>query len=151
MKKTGLLILFVIGALTCSFGQSRVGGGFAYGTEVEEFGLNVNGEFFFKDNLAVSPGFIYFFAEDPFNWWELNANLHIYFAEGSAVSAYGLGGINLATLGFDGNSNTEFGLNLGVGTNFDINSAVTPFTQIRFVIGDADQAVFSFGVRFDLN
>ncbi|MDX1628036.1 MAG: hypothetical protein R3345_05020, partial [Fulvivirga sp.] len=71
------------------------------------------------------------------------------------VTAYALGGLNLATIGFDNpfgddDSNTELGLNLGIGTNFNINSSVMPFAQLRFVIGDADQAVLSFGVKFNI-
>ncbi|MEM7107403.1 MAG: outer membrane beta-barrel protein [Bacteroidota bacterium] len=157
MKKITLLIVFVLCSVAYVNAQSRIGGGFAYGTEIEEFGIQVNGEFFLKSDLAIAPDFNYFFAEDPVSFWTINADVHYYFSESGAVSLYGLGGFNLATISVDSdlagsdNSSTEFGVNLGIGANFDINAAITPFTQLKFVISDFDQAVLAFGVRFPLN
>ncbi|MEM8569095.1 MAG: outer membrane beta-barrel protein [Bacteroidota bacterium] len=155
MKKTILSIILCLFSVAFVQAQSRIGGGFAYGTEIEEFGIQVNGEFFLKDDLAIAPDFNYFFAEDPLNFWTINADVHYYFSESGAVSLYGVGGFNLATISVDSNldddSRTEFGVNLGIGANFDINSSVTPFTQLKFVLSDFDQAVLAFGIRFDLN
>ncbi|MEQ8475038.1 hypothetical protein [Fulvivirga sp.] len=150
MKKVILLSLLLVGCFT-SYSQTRLGGGLSYGTDVEELGLNLNGEFFLKSNLALSPEFNYFFIDGPGSFWTINADGHFYFNRSSQASFYGLGGINLATAGFDGNTDTELGVNLGAGANFELNKSVTPFAQLKFVVGNADQAVFSFGVRFDLN
>ena len=157
MKKISLVVLFAltVGVFTAQ-GQTRIGGGFAYGTDVEEFGLNLNGEFFLKDNLALSPELNIFFIEGDNGFWTINADAHFYFAGSSAASVYGLAGLNLSTFKFErfngeDETDSELGLNLGIGSNFDINSAITPFAQFKFVINDYDQAVLSFGIRYDLN
>ncbi len=156
MKRILLLAVcvFAIGTLSTN-AQTRLGGGFAYGTDVEEFGLNLNGEFFLKSNLAISPELNFFFVEGDNGWWTINADGHFYFAGSSAASVYGLAGLNLTTFSFErpngeDDSDTELGLNLGIGSNFDINSVVTPFAQFKFVINDYDQAVLSFGIRVDI-
>lgn len=150
MKKIILSVLVICCSVLLVKGQSRVGGGFAYGTDINEFALNVNGEFFLKDNLAIGPELNYFFTE-PGSFWTLNADAHFYLLASGAASLYALAGLNFATASFSGNSNSELGLNLGGGANFDINSSITPFGQLKFVLNDFDQAVFSFGIRVDLN
>lgn len=153
MKKNILLVVgvFII-SIVSTHAQTRVGGGFSYGTDVEEFGLNFNGEFFLKDNLAISPEINIFFIEGDGGFWTINADGHFYFAGSSAASVYGLAGLNLATASFElpngeDESETELGLNLGIGSNFDINSVVMPFVQFKFVVSDFDQAVLTFGIR----
>ena len=157
MKKLLLLGIFIVGALNAQ-AQARIGGNLVYGTEIEDLGIGVNGEFFIQDNLAVAPGFNYYFADDPVTFWEFNANVHYYFSESNAISVYALGGLNLAHIAIDFDSpfiddrdDNELGVNLGIGANFDIQSSVTPFADFRFVLSDYDQAVFTFGLRFDLN
>ncbi|MEQ8927531.1 MAG: hypothetical protein RLO81_17075 [Fulvivirga sp.] len=156
MKKTFLLALFLTIAVS-AMSQRRIGGNLVYGTEIEELGIGVVGEFFFKNDLSISPSFNYYFAEDPLNFWELNVNLNYYFAESGSVSAYALGGLNLARISIDSGvlgperSDTELGLNIGAGANFDVGGSVVPFTELRFVLSDFDQAVFAFGVKFPLN
>jgi len=153
MKKILLTtVVLLIAVASTSFAQSRFGAGLVYGTEVEAIGVGVHGEFFLNDKVALAPGFNYFFADDPLTWWEVNANANYYFTSSGAASVYGLAGLNLATIGIDtplfDDSTTELGLNLGVGANFDINASVMPYTQLRFVVGDADQVALGFGLKF---
>lgn len=157
MKKILIIAsLCLVVGLSNSLAQSRLGGNFAYGTDVEEFGLGINGEFFLKNDLSIAPGFNYYFTEDPLTFWELNANVNYYFVSSGSAALYALGGLNLATASvdlpepFDDDSSTELGLNLGIGANFDINSSILPFTQLRLVVGDASQAVLEFGVKFGI-
>lgn len=156
MKKILIIAsLCLIAGLSDSFAQSRLGANFAYGTDIEEFGIGINGEFFLKSDLAIAPGFNYYFTEDPITFWEMNANVNYYFVSSGSAALYGLGGINLSTVSVDlpepfDNSSTELGLNLGIGANFDINSTILPYTQLRLVLGDNSQAVLSFGVKFGI-
>ncbi len=155
MKKQ-ILLLIAVGCLSfTSYSQSKIGGNLVYGTEIEELGIGIVGEFFLKNDLSLAPGFNYYFADDPISFWELNANINYYFSESSSVSVYGLAGLNLARISIDNGfgedrSDSELGVNIGIGANFDINSSVEPFTEFRYVIGDFDQAVFAFGLKFPL-
>jgi len=155
MKKALLLLLLVAGSLT-TYAQSVVGGGLAYGTDIEEPGIFVEGEFYVKSNFSIAPDIIIYFVDDApgvnRGFWEFNANINYYFTEGSA-QVYGIGGLNYATAtvdidGFGKNSNSELGINLGIGSNFDINSSIMPFAEFKFTISEFDQAVLKFGLKY---
>jgi len=158
MKKV-LLILFV-GTLV-SFGaeaQTRLGAGLAWGSDVDDLGLGINGEFFVKDNISINPGIILYFEDNGAfqdrDWWELNINGNFYFASEGSVDFYGVGGINLTTRSIksqgERDSDTELGINLGIGANFNTNGSLIPYTQLKYIAGNYDQAVLFFGIKFPL-
>jgi outer membrane protein X len=132
-----------------TFAQNKLGVFLGYGSEVEEVGIGVNGEFGINDKMAISPSFVYWFPPaDGVSWWELNGNLNYYFQE----KFYGLVGLNFFHFNYDylDVSDTEVGLNLGVGYNFDTGGKVIPFGEAKFVLSDADQLALLFGIRFTL-
>lgn len=152
-------LIFALAAFDIS-GQAKVGGGLGFGTEVESLGLGINAEFpTANSDIIISPSFILFFP-DAGNFWELNGNVNYVFSR-SAATVYGILGLNIARAGTDdidtpigtieGQSNTELGLNLGVGVNFDISSNLTPFAEMKYAISDFDQLVIFGGVRFPIN
>lgn len=142
--------------------DNRFGVMLAYGTEIENIGLGINADFPVAENLTIAPSFIYYFPKDYFggdmNWWELNADANYYFVENESLGFYGLAGLNYSHVSFDfdspmgsvDSSDGEFGVNLGVGANFNIQSSVTPFAQLKYVIIDGSQLVIAAGVRFRL-
>lgn len=101
-------------------------------------------------NLTIVPSFVYYFPDDPFNYWEINGDV-LYAFEVSAdtpVLPFAFGGLNFASFGIDGgNSNTEIGLNLGGGIKFRAES-VEPFAGAKFQIGDIDGFVIFGGIGF---
>ncbi|MEM6831471.1 MAG: hypothetical protein AAGA66_10020 [Bacteroidota bacterium] len=162
MKKNiiTLAILLLLGvAAFPSLGQAKVGAGLGFGSEVESLGIGINGEFpTANSRIIISPSFILFFP-DVINFWELNGNMNYVFSRSSAT-VYGILGLNIARAGFDdistpfgtveGQSDTDLGLNIGVGVNFDIGSNVTPFAEMKYAISDFDQLVIFGGVRFPI-
>lgn len=169
MKKITLALLFAIGCLTLNAQQKydddddrkrgfRFGVGLSYGSEVEEFGLHLNAEFFLSRGVSLSPEFNYFFLDDRHSFWTFNIDGHYYFSGSQAASLYGLLGLNFANYvhdhrndNFDGkgdDTDSSVGLNLGIGANFHINARVVPFAQFKFVASEFDQAVLTFGIRF---
>ncbi len=137
----------------------RVGVGLGWGSEIEELGFGVNAEFFLNDKISLNPGFIFFLVDDgPFdnqNFWTMNINANYYFAQEGSVDFYGLGGLNLSTYSWKSNgekdSNTELGINLGIGANFDVGGTVQPYAEMKYVLGDYDQLVLFFGAKIDIN
>ena len=128
----------------------KIGVMLGYGTEVEELGLGINGEFSINEKVSISPSFVYWFPEDPISWWEFNANVNYYFTKAGSADFYGLAGINLFGYKYDGDGQSEVGLNLGAGANFNIGKNWEPFTELKFVIGDADQLGLFFGAKFKI-
>ena len=114
--------------------QTTIGGGIAYGTEIENVGILINGQYFIMDQLAISPDFTYYFPKKitddfSFKWYEINANANYYFNPEATTKFYGLGGINFSIVtvpsfnlaGFgstDNASSSNIGLNLGGGVDF---------------------------------
>ncbi|MEJ2005442.1 MAG: outer membrane beta-barrel protein [Cyclobacteriaceae bacterium] len=158
MKK--VLLTLIIGccfALT-SEAQTRLGAGLAWGSDVDDLGLGINGEFFVKDNISINPGLILYFEDngryDDRDWWEINVNGNFYFATEGSVDFYGVGGINLTTRsiksGGERDGDTELGVNLGIGANFNTNGSILPYTQFKYIAGNYDQAVLFFGIKFPI-
>lgn len=140
--------------------QSRVGAFLAYGSEVENLGIGVNGEFYFNDQITLVPSFIFYMTDDTpainSTIWEMNLNGQVYFASEQTALIYGFAGLNYTHLKYkfkltDTTSRDgELGINVGIGADFDIDSAILPFAQVKYVISDFDQLVISGGVRFKL-
>jgi len=160
MKKATIRIFLIIGMIGFIstqdiFAQKRVGGGFSWGSEVDDVGININAEIFLKDNIAISPNFIYYFVGSNLTWWELNGDVHYYF-QGGDTGVYGIGGLNITHFAFDipflgiSVSDSEFGLNLGAGYSFGLEGPIIPFGEVKYIISNLDQLVLSAGIRIGL-
>lgn len=135
----------------------RVGAGLAYGTEIEELGLQLNGYYGLDqvlEGLRVGAEFTYFLVEDPVTFWTLDLNGHYRFLPPGPFGAYAIAGIDIARISVDlgplvgDGSETEIGLNLGVGAEYAVVENVELFGELKYVISDYDQAVIAIGGRF---
>jgi len=163
MKK-GLMFFTLIGALALSNGvwaQTKVGGFFGYGSDVDQWGIGGIAEFGLNDKWAISPSLLFYFAESnsnyKYSWYEFNVNANYYFFKEGVANLYGIGGLNYIVskskekFGDENStSNGELGLNLGMGSNFDIGKKILPFVEMKFVLGEADQLGIFFGVKYSL-
>ncbi|WP_370089783.1 hypothetical protein [Ekhidna sp.] len=154
MRKLILSLILITLISLSTQAQSRVGAGLAYGSQIESAGIGVNGEFAASDQINVAPSFIYYFKKNNVTWWELNGNINYIFSENNAT-IYGIAGLNLTGFkvdtGFGSASDSELGLNLGIGANFDAGGSLIPFAEAKYVLGNADQLSLFGGVRFPLN
>ena len=158
MKKllTSAFILFLsFGIHTAATAQISVGGGLAYGENIEEIGLKLDGIYVINEEFRAGADIIYYFTEDGITFWELNLNGNYLFVEEEDLVVYALGGLNYARQSFDidgmnNPSNSEIGLNIGAGLEYDLDFAkLTP--EIKYALSDFDQLVFSVGLRFPIN
>ncbi len=151
--------------------QITMGGGLAYGSEIENVGINITGQYFMKDNIAIEGSFTYYIpksfgsilvlgADYSIKWYEINVNANYYFMEGK-IKPYGLAGLNYSIIsiptfinfGSDltNESSSKIGLNIGGGVDFDLGKKIIPFAQLKYVVGDFDQLQILAGARFILN
>jgi len=158
MKKLLFLVFSVVLCLFAaqSVSAQKIGGFLAYGSQIESLGIGVNGEFDLSQKLTLSPSFVFFFPKNNFTWVDLNGNVNYYFLK-EGVDFYGLVGLNLAILSYNGNdqfiqnnTNSELGINLGIGTNFDVGQNFKPFVEMKYVLSDADQFAVFFGLKFNV-
>lgn len=157
MKRTIKLAFLLFGIIflysTSTHAQDyKLGGGLAYGSEVEAIGIQFGGVYLFNEEISGAADFTVFFP-DNYDWWELNINAHYGFYAEDDISVYGLAGLNYATIEVDlgppfgSNSDSELGLNLGGGAEFGLDFADL-YTELKYVLSDADQLVISAGLRF---
>lgn len=159
MKKllsiTGLVLGIIFFTNTSVLAQNdfKLGAGLAYGSEVEAIGIQAGAVYDFTEEISGAADFIVFFP-DNYDWWELNVNGHYRFLAEDNVMVYGLAGLNYATLSVDvpgggSFSDSELGLNLGGGAEFGLDFA-NLYTELKYVVGNADQLAISAGLRFAL-
>lgn len=141
----------------------RIGALVGYGSEIESFGVGVNAEFPILKNLTVSPSFVFYLPNDDelikTNAFEFNANANYYFVATDVFGVYGLAGVNYTHVktdidfGFLGDvsaSEGKVGLNLGVGTNFNVGGRLLPFAEVKYILSDFDQFLVAAGMKFNL-
>ena len=91
MKKLVAVVAFIVFMISAADSSAQKLGVFlGFGTEVEELGIGVSGEFNINDKVSIAPSFIYWLPEDPISWWEINGNVNYYFATGGSANFYGL-------------------------------------------------------------
>ena len=165
MKKVilGACLLMVLALATPVYSQidNRVGPMISFtGGDFDETGLGVVGEFGVAQKVSIAPQFILYFPGNDVSLFELNFNANYYFFNQDVFELYGLGGLNFARAGYkytdingdtQKDSNSELGLNLGIGTNFQFGKKFVPFAEFRFTIGDYSQVALGLGVKFNLN
>ena len=154
----GVLLLIGIGSTATA--QIQLGGGLAYGTEIENIGIQVGGTYAINDEIRAAADIVYYFTGEDvpgvdFNWLEINANGHYMFVDEEDLDFYALGGINFTRLSYDfpnneffdlDDSQTEVGLNVGAGLEYAVNFG-NLYAEVKYVLSDADQLVLSGGVR----
>ena len=153
MKKYLLLPILALAFFTStqSFAQLSAGAGIAYGTEIEEIGVQVRGIYQITDVWRAGGDIIFWLdGEDDISIWELNLNAHYAFLNSGSTILYALAGLNIVTvkveiLGEDV-SDSETGINLGAGAQIPFTDNLSGFAELRYVLGDADQLVVAGGV-----
>ncbi|TNE35164.1 hypothetical protein EP342_01995 [bacterium] len=139
--------------------QTKVGGGFAYGTDIKKPAIQVEADIDINAPITIAPDFKYYFTDEFVTFWEINANVHYVVSEKNDIGLFLLGGLNLASqsvsfnLGpFGGSSsisNTEIGLNLGVGADFKVSSFyITP--EVKYVLSSYNQLVIGVSAMFPI-
>lgn len=152
MKKLIFTLLLTGAVVITSQAQETIGAGLAYGSEIENLGIGINAEFDLNEQIDISPSFIYYFKNNNVSMWELNGNINYIFSD-SGPTFYGIAGLNITGIKVDAGvfgdrSDSEVGLNLGVGASFAQSGSVIPFAEAKYVLSNFDQLSILGGVRF---
>lgn len=128
-----------------------------------DFGIGGRAVFGLESLFPGTPldgivSFDYYFPSHPSgtsaHFWEINGNLayRLRVPARSSFRPYLGGGLNIAhssaTVAGVSGSSTDADLNILGGTTFRVQGELTPFLEIRGVVGNANQVVFTGGVRF---
>ena len=150
-----LALVAVAGAFDAS-AQFRIAPQFGYVAKGDgAIQLGLNGEFFLKDNISTQPAFNYYLINNTpsgysYSYWSIDIDGHYYFTEGTTM-VYALLGFSYLHAGVEYSGFTftdnEFGLNVGLGSNFDIGSSVLPFAELKYN-SPWEGLVITIGARF---
>ena len=166
MTLLGWLVLNVISTQAQSVdGAIRVGGFLGYGTNSESLGIGIRGDYAVTHNMLIAPDFLYFFGDNDFGietgWWDINLNgNYLIELNNPDLIPYVLAGLNVASISVDCNhilesvcnhrNDTDLGFNVGGGVDYMVGNIIW-FSELRLVLGKADQLVIMTGLKFPLN
>ena len=146
-----------------------VGASANYGSWIKEIGGSVYGIYSVNNKIDIVPNATYFFPHEKiidtpldtgtvtYTWWSVNVDGHYVVFEKSVFQFFGLMGLNITnetkledynTQGqrFKNKSiTTKPALNVGAGVQFQLSKFFIPFIEIKYVLGERDQAVASVG------
>lgn len=159
MKKTLLIVAFAFMSMG-AFAQ--LGGLFssglikgAYQTEMERFGIGAEVRFDLPSNFRIAPDVMFFFPKNHTTGLDINVNAHYLLKiNDERFALYPLAGINMSNnrVSYKGFSDsfTEFGFNLGIGGEYNLDSKSFLNAEFRYTFNDWDYAQFSvgYGLRF---
>ncbi len=170
MKKLTSLLFTM--ALVCSLqtkayaqGDISLGGGIAYGFDIEEIGIQIGGTYGLNEDMRLGADIIYWLIGDDsfmgesfsYTFLEINANFNYIFYNEDDLMLYGIGtlGIHYADVdvniqGFTGSeSDTELGLGIGAGLEYNLGG-LKLYAEPRLSLSGFDQFAVSAGVRIPI-
>lgn len=132
--------------------QVKAGAGMAFGSDIEQVGIQ--GDLHYRltnyPALQFGAGFIYYFPKDNHDFYEVNLNGAYIFYEEFMFKSYLYTGLNYARSKINNQitsvSDNAVGLNIGLGAEYDMGPFLA-FGDLKYVISEFDQPVFSIGLR----
>ncbi|MDY6411363.1 MAG: porin family protein [Bacteroidales bacterium] len=154
MKK--MLVIALVAVVGCASawaqkGQMAAGVNLLYGSEVNSVGLGAKFQYGILERLRGEASFNYYFPNNGFRMWDINANAHYVFPIAEKFKAYPLAGLTVVNKSYSDidDSITRFGLNLGGGCEYDVTPNITVNFEFKYsIVSTIDQAVLGLGAVY---
>lgn len=167
----GLAFLSSTNLYAQEVGDISIGGGLAYGTDLENLGIQASGTYILNEDMRLGADIIYWLMgsddfgggyELSYTFLEINANYNYIFYNENDMIIYALGtlGIHYGKVNYDGpdseffgsvdSSETELGLGVGAGLEYNLGS-VKLYAEPRIFLSGFDQFSLAAGVRVPIN
>jgi hypothetical protein len=159
MKTIFMAILFisVFPLYMCGqFTHAGIAGG--YGTNVKEPGLGLFGMYTINEQIKIVPNIMYYLPNEittnegtqTFSWLIFNLDGEYVIIDQGAFQAYGLMGLGLISLRGEQDEppfeDTKYlykmGLNVGAGIRLPVSGKLSPFAEVKMILGD--KAYYTF-------
>lgn len=154
MKKILAIAIVAVMGCACAWaqkGQMAAGVNLLYGTEINSVGLGVKFQYGILERLRGEGSFNYYFRNNGFHMWDINANAHYLFPITEKFKAYPLAGLTVVNKSYSriDDSVTRFGLNLGGGCEYDVTSNIAVNFEFKYsIVSTIDQAVLGVGAVY---
>ena len=158
MKKLLLLVCAAVMSLSASAqaGDKALGAQLVFGSETNNIGLGVKGQYYFTDQLRGEASFDYFFKNKGVSMWDINANVHYLFDVANKVKVYPLAGLGYTNWSykyeFPGlpaveGSDGRLAVNLGGGAEYELTKDLSVNAELKYqIISNYNQLVLGVGV-----
>ena len=161
MKKLLLLVCAAVMSLSASAqaGDKALGAQLVFGSETNNIGLGVKGQYYFTDQLRGEASVDYFFKNKGFSMWDINANVHYLFDVANKVKVYPLAGLGYTNWSYKyeypGHSVIEgsdgrLAINLGGGAEYELTKDLSVNAELKYQIvsNNYSQLVLGVGVAY---
>ena len=158
MKKLLLLVCAAVMSLSASAqaGDKALGAQFVFGSETNNIGLGVKGQYYFTDQLRGEASVDYFFKNKGVSMWDINANVHYLFDVADKFKVYPLAGLGYTNWSykyeFPGlpvveGSDGRLAVNLGGGAEYELTKDLSVNAELKYqIINNYNQLVLGVGV-----
>ena len=137
-------------------GDKALGAQLVFGSETNNIGLGVKGQYYFTDQLRGEASFDYFFKNKGVSMWDINANVHYLFDVANKVKVYPLAGLGYTNWSykyeFPGlpaveGSDGRLAVNLGGGAEYELTKDLSVNAELKYqIISNYNQLVLGVGV-----
>ncbi len=161
---TVLLIsgLFFSKNSTAQDSQIMAGAGLGYTSDINSFGLSVNGLYLVNDTWEAGARFTYLFENDFVQWNMLDLDGHYVFMNDDTKTLYALAGLNFTFWNYDFETpeygslwaplvetgGTETGLNLGAGGRYALTDQLYLNGELKYTLGNFDFLSIGAGIMY---
>ena len=160
MKKLLLLVCAAVMSLSASAqaGDKALGAQLVFGSETNNIGLGVKGQYYFTDQWRGEASVDYFFKNKGVSMWDINANVHYLFDVANKVKVYPLAGLGYTNWSykyeFPGlpvveGSDGRLAVNLGGGAEYELTKDLSVNAELKYqIISNYNQLVLGVGVAY---
>ena len=160
MKKLLLLVCAAVMSLSASAqaGDKALGAQLVFGSETNNIGLGVKGQYYFTDQLRGEASVDYFFKNKGVSMWDINANVHYLFDVANKVKVYPLAGLGYTNwsykLEYDNvtlakGTDGRLAVNLGGGAAYELTKDLSVNAELKYqIISHYNQLVLGVGVAY---
>lgn len=143
MKKLLLLVCAAVMSLSASAqaGDKALGAQLVFGSETNNIGLGVKGQYYFTDQLRGEASVDYFFKNKGVSMWDINANVHYLFDVADKFKVYPLAGLGYTNwsykLEYDNvtlakGTDGRLAVNLGGGAEYELTKDLSVNAELKY-------------------
>lgn len=160
MKKLLLLVCAAVMSLSASAqaGDKALGAQLVFGSETNNIGLGVKGQYYFTDQLRGEASVDYFFKNKGVSMWDINANVHYLFDVANKVKVYPLAGLGYTNWSYKveydnvtlaKGTDGRLAINLGGGAEYELTKDLSVNAELKYqIISHYNQLVLGVGVAY---
>ena len=139
-------------------GDKALGAQFVFGSQTNNIGFGVKGQYYVTDHLRGEASFDYFFKNKGLTMWDINANVHYLFNVANKVKVYPLAGLGYTNWSYKyeyagapvvEGSDGRLAVNLGGGAEYELTKNLNVNAEAKYqIISNYNQLVLGVGVAY---